>query len=78
MIVPMKRLTLVALKSEEEQIMMEEYEDLLDICSYFGVTRKQVFQLLQMGYSYDEIEDYLFSYENPIDENDLCDLCCEI
>ena len=64
--------------SEEEQIMMEEYEDLLDICSYFGVTRKQVFQLLQMGYSYDEIEDYLFSYESPIDENDLCDLCCEI
>ena len=30
--------------------------------SIFGVTKKQVFQLLQMGYSYDEIEDYLFTY----------------
>ncbi len=64
--------------SEETEINMEEYEDLLDLCCYFGVTKKQVFQLLRMGYSYDEIEDYLFTYEEQLEENDLCDLCCEI
>ena len=66
------------MEDEEMQMYMEEYEDLLDLCGYFGVTRKQVFQLLQMGYSYDEIEDYLFTYGEHTEENDLCNLCCEL
>ena len=65
-------------EEEEMQMYLEEYEDLLDLCGYFGVTKKQVFQLLQMGYSYDEIEDYLFTYGEHTEENDLCNLCCEL
>ena len=44
-------------------------EDLLDICGYFGMTEDEVMYLLEMGYSYDEIEEFLWNprlYEREV------------
>ena len=52
----------------------DELEDLLDICGYFGMTEDEVMYLLEMGYSYDEIEEFLWNprlYEREV-------LCSEI
>ena len=52
----------------------DELEDLLDICGYFGMTDDEVMYLLEMGYSYDEIEEFLWNprlYEREV-------LCSEI
>ena len=46
-----------------------ELEDLLDICGYFGMTEDEVMYLLEMGYSYDEIEEFLWNprlYEREV------------
>ena len=49
-------------------------EDFLDICGYFGMTEDDIMYLLEMGYSYDEIEEFLWNprlYEREV-------LCSEI
>ena len=51
----------------------DELEDLLDICGYFGMTEDEVMYLLEMGYSYDEIEEFLW---NPsLYQNEICAGC---
>ena len=48
-------------------------EDLLDICGYFGMTEDEVMYLLEMGYSYDEIEEFLW---NPsLYQDEICAGC---
>lgn len=34
--------------------------DLIDICACFGIAPEEVIELWEMGFSYDEIEDFLF------------------
>lgn len=34
---------------------------LMDMCGYYGVTREEIQYLRDIGYTYDEIEDYLFA-----------------
>ena len=51
----------------------DELEDLLDICGYFGMTEDEVMYLLEMGYSYDEIEEFLW---NPsLYQDEICAGC---
>ncbi|MBR1382406.1 MAG: class II glutamine amidotransferase [Ruminococcus sp.] len=45
----------VGCTSEEDSVLQ-----LLDICGYFGVTEGEVRRLLDLGYTYDEIEEFLF------------------
>ena len=52
----------------------EELEQLLNICGCFGVTEDEIMQMLEMGYSYDDIEDWLFcpsAYERALMEGEL-------
>lgn len=43
---------------------LEEDDDnfalLIDMCGYFGMTEEDIFELRSMGYTYDEIEEFLF------------------
>ena len=41
--------------------LRNEYGILLDMCGYFGVTEDEVEYLIEMGYSYDEIEAFLLN-----------------
>ena len=61
---------------KETEIEENNLETLLEICGYFGVTEEEVMHLRELGYSYDELEEFLF---NPSAfEDDLCLLCGEI
>ena len=66
-------------EEEEEFDIMdnEEYEYLIDLCSYFNVTKNMVLHLLHLGYTYDEIEDYLYSSDMFDDGYDEC-FCGEL
>ena len=48
----------------------EAYENLVDMCSYFGVTEEEVISLHNMGYSYDEIEEYVLNFRTVDDDDD--------
>ena len=51
------------------------YADLLDLCGYFGVSEMEILRLRHMGYTYDEIEEYLFSaddFDDFYDEDCFC------
>ena len=37
------------------------FDLLLDMCGYFGVSEEEVRYLIDMGYSYDEIEEFLLN-----------------
>ncbi len=65
-------------KNEIEEYRMHDadYADLLDLCSYFGVSEMEVLRLRQMGYTYDEIEEYLFSSDEF--DDDFYDFCGEL
>lgn len=52
----------------------DELEQLLSICGCFGVTEDEVMQMLEMGYTYDDIEDWLFcptAYKRALLEEEL-------
>lgn len=52
----------------------DELEQLLNICGCFGVTEDEVMQMLEMGYTYDDIEDWLFcptAYKQALLEGEL-------
>lgn len=53
-------------ENEEDFEMMNntDYADLLDLCGYFGISEMEVLRLRHMGYTYDEIEEYLFSADD--------------
>jgi hypothetical protein len=62
---------------ELDKLNNSDYADLLDLCGYFGVSEMEVLRLRHMGYTYDEIEEYLFSADD-FDDNDFYDFCGEI
>lgn len=39
----------------------ENYAMLIDMCGYFGVSEEDIRDLIDMGYSYDEIEEFLMN-----------------
>lgn len=49
----------------------ESYTMLIDMCGYYGVAEEDIIDLMDMGYSYDEIEEFLM---NPslLDEGYFC------
>ena len=52
----------------------DELEQLLNICGCFGVTEDEVLQMLEMGYTYDDIEEWLFcptAYKRALLEGEL-------
>ena len=49
---------------ELDKLNDSDYADLLDLCGYFGVSEMEVLRLRHMGYTYDEIEEYLFSADD--------------
>ena len=67
------------IEEEEEFNIMddEDYAYLIDLCSYFNVTKNTVLRLLHLGYTYDEIEDYLYSSDMFDDGFDEC-FCGEL
>ncbi len=58
---------------ELDKLNDSEYADLLDLCGYFGVSEMEILRLRHMGYTYEEIEEYLFS-----EDDDFYDFCGEI
>lgn len=66
-------------EEEEEFDLMddENYLYLTDLCGYFGVTKNTVLRLLHLGYTYDEIEEYLYSSDMFDDGYDEC-FCGEL
>lgn len=58
----------------EDEIDDDSFALLMDMCGYYGVTPEQIQHLRDIGFSYDEIEDYLF------DPSDFCDdlICGEL
>lgn len=48
-------------KYPDDEIDDDSFAFLLDICGYYGVTPEEVQHLRDIGYTYDEIEEYLFS-----------------
>ena len=53
-----------ATAEELNKLSETDYADLLDLCGYFGVSEMEILRLRHMGYTYDEIEEYLFSADN--------------
>ena len=49
---------------ELDKLSETDYADLLDLCGYFGVSEMEILRLRHMGYTYDEIEEYLFSSDD--------------
>ena len=66
-------------EEEEEFDLMddENYAYLIDLCGYFNVSKNTVLRLLHLGYTYDEIEDYLYSSDMFDDGFDEC-FCGEL
>ena len=64
-----------ATAEELDKLSESDYADLLDICGYFGVSETEVLRLRHMGYTYDEIEEYLFASD---DEDGFYDFCGEL
>jgi len=56
-----------ATAEELNKLSESDYADLLDLCGYFGVSEMEVLRLRHMGYTYDEIEEYLF-YADDFDD----------
>lgn len=51
-----------AAEEDESDLMDDEnYAYLIDLCSYFNVSKNTLLHLLHIGYTYDEIEEYLYS-----------------
>ena len=48
----------------------EAYANLVDMCNYFGVTEEEVIYLRNMGYSYDEIEEYVLDFRTVDGDDD--------
>ena len=64
---------------ELNRLSDSDYADLLDLCSYFGVSETEVLRLRHMGYTYDEIEEYLFASDDFYDdEGGFYDFCGEL
>jgi len=63
---------------ELDKLNDSDYADLLDLCGYFGVSEMEVLRLRHMGYTYDEIEEYLFSADDFDDFYDDECFCGEI
>ena len=61
---------------ELDKLNDSDYADLLDLCGYFGVSEIEVLRLRHMGYTYDEIEEYLFAADDDF-YDDEC-FCGEI
>ena len=56
----------------------DSYATLIDMCGYYGINEEAVDYLRDMGYTYDEIEEYLFEHHLYGDNDDPCDFCGEI
>ena len=63
---------------ELDKLNDSDYADLLDLCGYFGVSEMEILRLRHMGYTYDEIEEYLFSADDFDDFYDGEYFCGEI
>ncbi|MBR3629999.1 MAG: class II glutamine amidotransferase [Oscillospiraceae bacterium] len=52
----------------------DELEELLDLCGYYGLTEDDVLYMREIGYSFDEIEEFLYcpsAYERALMEGEL-------
>ena len=61
---------------ELDKLNDTDYADLIDLCGYFGVSEMEILRLIHMGYTYDEIEEYLFSADDDFYGEDC--FCGEI
>lgn len=52
----------------DDEIDDDSFAFLLDICGYYGVSPEEVQHLRDIGYTYDEIEDYLYDTSAFCDE----------